>query len=210
MLAPFLIADIVNPVLFAFMVYAVGTGRPLANSGAMLLGHTLAYFSVGLVLASGFERLAEPRTVDFVIELIIGVLLLWVALRYRRKTSERVEVGGRLTPLKAFGLGAVINFVGAPFALPYFAALDQILKADLSTLAALVVLLGYNFLYALPFMMVPVLAAVRGEQSRRYLLALSQRLDRLSAYLTPVLFTLVGLALIGDAGSFFLRGKALF
>jgi len=37
-----------------------------------------------------------------------------------------------LTPLTAFGFGAVINLIGLPFALPYFAALDQILKADLT------------------------------------------------------------------------------
>jgi hypothetical protein len=36
-LIPILLADIVNPVLFAFMVYAVGTDRPLGNSIAALL-----------------------------------------------------------------------------------------------------------------------------------------------------------------------------
>jgi len=43
-----------------------------------------------------------------------------------------MQMRGGLTPVKAFGLGAVINFVGIPFALPYFAALNQILKADLT------------------------------------------------------------------------------
>lgn len=53
-LIPILLADVVNPVLFAFMVYmvyAVGTDRPLSNSISALLGHTAAYLSFGIVLA---------------------------------------------------------------------------------------------------------------------------------------------------------------
>jgi len=48
-LIPILLTDIVNPVLFAFMVYAVGTDRPVSNSIAALLGHTAAYLTFGLV-----------------------------------------------------------------------------------------------------------------------------------------------------------------
>ncbi len=84
-LLPILIADVINPVLFASMVYAAGTKHPVTNSSAIPLGHTLAYFSMGLILALGFERipnpLANPRFIDFFIELLIGVLLLWVAFR---------------------------------------------------------------------------------------------------------------------------------
>ena len=43
-IAPFLLIDALNPVLFAMLIYAAGSARPIANSSAMLLGHTLAYF----------------------------------------------------------------------------------------------------------------------------------------------------------------------
>jgi hypothetical protein len=46
-LLPILLTDVVNPVLFAFLVYAAGTDRPVAFSSSMLLGHTTAYFLVG-------------------------------------------------------------------------------------------------------------------------------------------------------------------
>ena len=49
-LLPILLSDIVNPVLFAFMVYAAGSSRPVMSSSAMLLGHTLSYFSFGIGL----------------------------------------------------------------------------------------------------------------------------------------------------------------
>jgi len=92
-LTPILLADVVNPVLFAFLVYAAGTDRPVANSTALLLGHTAAYFIVGILLALGLEqledRLSAPKPVDFVFELFIGLLLLWIALRNRKNAGEQ-------------------------------------------------------------------------------------------------------------------------
>lgn len=155
-LAPILLADVVNPVLFAFMVFAVSTQRPVINSTAILLGHTLAYFSAGIVIALGLERitvrLANPHHIDFIISLVVGILLLWVAfLSSKKKYKQQNKENTDLTPLKALGLGAVVNFVGIPFALPYFAALDQILKADFTVAEALIVLASYNLFYALLF-----------------------------------------------------------
>jgi threonine/homoserine/homoserine lactone efflux protein len=214
-LAPILLADIVNPVLFAFLVYAAGTGRPVLNSSLVLLGHTVAYFSAGVVLALGYDsivqRLMNPRHMDFVIGLVIGVLLLWVAVRSRSQTgAKEPEYRGELTPVSAFGTGAVVNFVGIPFALPYFAALDQVLKSDLTAMQALSMLVVYNLLYALPFAIVPVLSSIYGEQSRQLLQRINAVLDRVSGYLMPVLLAVVGLALIADALKYFVTGEGLF
>ena len=173
-LIPVLIADVINPVLFAFLVYAVSTNRPIINSIAILVGHTLAYFSAGVILSLGLDRvsyrLANPQQVDFVISLVLGVLLLWVALRANQQpaTQETAE-NNQLSPIKALGLGAIVNFVGIPFALPYFAALDQILKANLTVTESLTVLIGYNVLYAVPFVIVPLLVIFMGERSRSLL-----------------------------------------
>ena len=75
--------DVVNPVLFAFMVYAADTQRPVVTSSAVLLGHTAAYFGAGIVIALGLEKithyLANPSSIDYLIALIVGLLLLWVA-----------------------------------------------------------------------------------------------------------------------------------
>lgn len=214
-LAPFLIADIVNPVLFAFMVYAAGTTMPVWNSSAVLLGHTLAYFVSGVALALGFDRIADylasPGAFDYLIGFVVGVLLLWVAFRPGKKTEQRrPETGGSLTPVKAFSLGAVVNFVGVPFALPYFAVLDQILKANLSVAESLVVLVGYNLAYALPFVIVPVLVATLGDRSGPLLQRINGVLERISGFLMPLLLALVGLALVADALLYLATGVGLF
>jgi len=85
-LVPILITDVLNPVLFGFMVYTAGTHRPKTNSIAVLVGHTTAYLCGGIVLALGFERiahrLANPKFIDFIIELIVGLILIWTGYRY--------------------------------------------------------------------------------------------------------------------------------
>ena len=215
-LLPILLADVLNPVLFAFMVYAVGTDRPVINPLAALTGHTIAYLTFGILLALAFEtiskRLDNPEPMDFGIGLVIGVLLLWAAWRSRGSQGEEKQEPrpGRLTPARAFGIGAVINIIGLPFALPYFAALDQILKADLSAAGATLVIVGYNLGYALPFLVIPVLAIALGERSRPVLARINQKVDRASAILMPLMLGLVGIALVADAVAYFATGKGLF
>ncbi|MGB5281753.1 MAG: GAP family protein [Arenicellales bacterium] len=215
-LTPILLTDVVNPVLFAFMVYAVGTDRPLSNSISALLGHTAAYLSFGIVLALSFNiiktGLANPKPVDFIISLTVGILLLWVAWRSRSKPSAKKEKPQveTLTPLKSFAIGAIINIIGLPFALPYFAALDQILKAELDVSSSVMVLAGYNLLYALPFLVVPLLVVVMGESSRPLLARINEKVDRVSVYLMPLMLSLVGIALIADALYYFSTGEGLF
>ena len=57
---PILLVDVLNPVLLAALIFAAGSARPVLNSGAMLLGHTLAYLGVGLVVFHAMDALAHP------------------------------------------------------------------------------------------------------------------------------------------------------
>jgi cytochrome c biogenesis protein CcdA len=214
-LIPFLVADVINPVLFAFLVYAAGSERPVVNCSALLLGHTTAYLGAGVAIAIGLENiinyLANPSRIDYLIGLVVGLFLLWIAFPNTDKSKpKQPEQSGALSPLSAFGFGAVINFVGIPFALPYFAAISQILKADFETHEALLLLVAYNILYALPFLIVPALVVILGERSRPLLQRINEQLDRVSAFLMPALLGLCGLALVGDALLYFVTGKGLF
>ncbi len=214
-LFPILLTDVVNPVLFAFMVFAAASKRPVLVSSSMLLGHTMAYFGAGIILAlfmdSITEFFANPRLIDFIVELVLGVILLWVAFGARKNTGKRPEeTTTEFSVIGAFGFGAVINFIGIPFAVPYFAAIDQILKTDSTTTQSVLLLLSYNLAFALPFALVPVLSAVMGERARPVLMRINQGLDKVSGVLMPLLLGLVGLALLADAITYFVRGSSLF
>jgi cytochrome c biogenesis protein CcdA len=212
---PFLIVDMLNPVLFALLVVAVGTNRPIANSVSLLGGHTLAYFGSGIVIALGLEQITEwlsnPRPVDFVIELLIGLFCLWAALGSRGgKASEEKTPQRALTPAFCFGYGAIVNFIGVPFALPYFAAVDQILKANLSVEASVLALAIYNAAYALPFLLVPLAVAIVGEDCKPLLEKINNLLVSIVDKLMPILLFLIGAALTVDALGYLISGEPLW
>lgn len=214
-LLPILLSDVLNPVLFTFMVYAAGSRRPVATSSAMLLGHTAAYICSGILLAYSIEklsaRLANPQTIDFVIEFVIACALLWLVFRTRTDKGKRPdEQTPEFTVWKAFGFGAVVNLIGIPFAVPYFAAIDQLLKSDLDSAGVITGLLIYNIAYALPFMLIPLLTAIMGEKSKPILARVNGMMEKASDVIMPLLLLLIGLALLTDSVWFFINGHSFF
>jgi len=210
-LAPLLLVDILNPVLFAFLIYAAGSRRPALTATSALLGHTAAYFLVGVAVAYGaqalFARFENPKPADYAIQLLVGLACLYGAFASRGGgASESRDRKDELSPLQAFGLGAVLNFIAAPFALPYFAAISQILDADISPGSAWLALIGYNLAYALPFALVPILVAVMGDQARPLLERINRLLVRGADFLMPWLILALGLLLTGDALRFYFSG----
>lgn len=205
-IAPLLLIDVINPVLFALLIFCAGSSRPVANSSALLLGHTLAYLMVGLLASLGIEKLVQrldnPQPVDFVIEFLLGLAFLYAALSSRDGgASETRTPEGDLSPVGCLAYGAVVNFLGAPFALPYLAVVSEIMQADLSTAGALSVLTAYNLVYALPFAMIPGLSAVVGDRARPGLETINRWLERTADMLMPWLMLALGLWLLADVYS---------
>lgn len=214
-LFPILLSDVLNPVLFAFMIYAVGSRRPVITSSAMLLGHTAAYMTCGVLLAYTIEklseRLANPQFIDFVIEFVVAIALLWLVLRTRKDKGKRPdEQTPEFTVGKAFAFGAVINLIGIPFAVPYFAAIDQLLKSDLDTAGVVIALVAYNLVYALPFALIPVLTMIMGDRSKPILARINGYMEKAGDIIMPLLLLAIGLALLVDSIWYFIRGESFF
>ena len=214
-LFPILLSDVLNPVLFTFMIFAAGSKRPVATSSAMLLGHTTAYMTCGVILALTIEklsaRLANPQTIDFVIEFVIACALFWLLLRTRKDKGKRPdEQTPEFTVTKAFTFGAVVNLIGIPFAVPYFAAIDQLLKSGLDTGGMVTGLVIYNIAYALPFALIPVLTAIMGDRSKPILARVNGFMEKAGDIIMPLLLLAIGLALLLDSVWFFTRGESFF
>ena len=212
-LLPILLFDVLNPVLFALMVFAVGTRKPMANSLSLLAGHTVTYFVAGIVISFGVEqisnRLANPKSIDLVISGLVGAVCIVLALKPNKSSSEQDDPEWELTPVKCFGFGAVVNFIGLPFALPYFGAVDQIMKANLSLQDSLSILLLYNLVYALPFLFVPLAVRVMGEESKPLLARINDKIVRIADLLMPWLLFGLGVWLVADAVYYFTTGQVL-
>ncbi|MDJ0916993.1 MAG: GAP family protein [Woeseiaceae bacterium] len=213
-LIPILLVDAVNPVLFALLVFATTTSWPIANSSALLIGHTIAYFAAGVAVSFGIDgiatRLENPQDIDFAIGSLVGVALVGAFFSIRtRKPAGAPEPAWEPTPLKCFGYGAVVNFIGLPFALPYLGAVSQIVQADLGPGPSLLALGAYNLGYAALFAIVPAAVAVAGERARPFLDSAGSKLERASDFIMPWLILALGLWLIVDAGYFFIVGRPM-
>jgi len=217
-LTPILLADIVNPVLLAAVVFGLGSRRPYSNATLVLAGWFVVYLLSGVLLAVGFEKITEllenPRPIDFVIEIILSFLLIWIGVRVvrggKRGKEKEMEDASSLTPASAFGIGALINLIGMPFAIPYFAVVDQILKADLEPVNATLVLVIYNAMYVAPFALIVILRFIFGKSWDPVIERINIWLDRIGKVLMPVLLFGVAAAMLLDGILYFTRGTPLF
>lgn len=214
-LTPILLSDVANPVLFALLVYLAAKPRGVLLSSAALAGHTAAYFGSGILIALAFAELtafmSNPGALSFTISGMLGVVLLYVGwlITRQEQESEPSEPGSE-TPMSAFTTGAIVNFIGIPFGLPYFVAIDQILKAELSVTGSIAILGGYNLAYMAPFLLVPILTLIMGADARSLLDRMSAAVDKIGGVLLPLILFGLGAFLIADAGAYFLTGAGLY
>ena len=216
---PILVSDVLNPVLLAGVIFGLGSRRPFLNSTLLLLGWFVTYFAAGILLALGLDAIIDffktPRPIDFVIETVLGLLLIGLGVYVvrsgqRHKKGREFDDADTLSAGTSFWIGASINLIGMPFAIPYFAFLGQILKADLDWMGALMVLLIYNLLYVLPFSLLIFIRLIYREESDVLFKSISDAMEWLSAILMPILLFLVGGALLADTFVFFSTGNPLF
>jgi cytochrome c biogenesis protein CcdA len=221
-LLPIVVTDALNPVLAATVIFALGTPRPYRAVLWVLSGWSIVYFVAGIGLTTGLERiieaLASPRPADFIIQTAIALGLIWFAYRSARsgenpRTSRPIPIPASSThTLGAFSgllLGATINLMGLPFALPYFAALDQILKADLDLGTTLLVLAAYNLAYVLPFAALAVLRFMYRDRANILFERVNSWMERVSAVVLPLMLFLLGAVLIVDTVLYFATGRPL-
>ncbi|MGV6803133.1 MAG: GAP family protein [Ruegeria sp.] len=222
---PILLVDVVSPVLLAATTIALTGGRPVANSLALVLGHTAAYFAVGVLIIYGLAELiapvinfvvdgfVRPTRINFVIGLLLGIVLVAVALRIFTH-AEMIQPAGKSTQnaqktgvLPSFAMGVTICAVGIPFAVPYFGFINELYRFDVqSKLAGLLI---YNMLYALPFAAVPLGYALMGDSVIGRLNSLNRFITSTGTWFVPLLFGVLGLAFIADAIKYFATGSGL-
>lgn len=207
-----LLTDMVNPVLFAGVVYGLGSSHPIRNTLVLLLSHFTTYFLAGVLIAEGLEFLIYwqhlPQGADYVLEFFVAILLLYIAYRQYRAGEQHPEEKLKKDPLmtvrEAWWVGVHICLIGLPIAVPYLAAIDQILKANLSYTTILLVLLLYNVLYILPFAAMIGLRWIYHKETNALLQKINRGFQHLADRYIPILFLILALLLLEDCISFFL------
>ncbi len=163
----------------------------------------------------------EPA-IDFRVELILDAD--GFPLEYRLSLFTGVCLDGQCNPLQADLFWDVLgNYTRLedddapltkgdhkPFTDADYVRLDQILKANLSVEASVLVVAIYNVTYALPFLLVPVAVAILGERSKPILERINNVLISMVDKLMPIMLFLIGAALTADALAFLITGKSLW
>ena len=209
-LLPSLIAiaalDSLNPSAIALQVYLLGTTKPIPRSLAFVIGIFLAYWTSGLLAVLGLNQFIQTVIANsgfslstpllYTIQLLIGIILLVVGIMLRIPAqTEPVKTPTKLTLARTFLLGMSVTVLELPTALPYFAAIEQIARADLDLLSIASILALYNLIFVLPPIALVVLYLLFHRQS--FVLSLLQRINRSIAIYSPHIlrFVLLGLGI---------------
>ena len=225
-LAPIALIDSTSviPLALVTLINLLAGKRPYLTSFAFLAGLFLSYLAMALGFLFGLSAVLErlnawasyrwnhPEPVDFAVEILLGLVLLFFGLKITEK--RQAKSGGRkleagVSPAAAFGFGVMVNVVGFPGAVPYFAAADRIVQAGLPAFEAFLAVVFYVVVFVLPLTLIVVLRAVLGSRMDGVMLAIKGFFDTWGKRLVLVLLILLGLFLLVDGGLYFLRGEPL-
>lgn len=203
----------VVPLTIVPMALLLGGRRPVTGALAFIAGIVLTYLPFGVLLLFGLDALfdglaarfsewwsSEPDLGEVVLEIVVGLAMVIFGHGLCRRGSKRKSGESRsgMTPVQAFTLAAVINVSGFWGALPYFAAIAQILKADLSTGGILGAILLYNLVFALPLFSFLLLHLLLGEQAQRWFANAADFTTRWGGRVVTILLIGLGFVLIID------------
>jgi cytochrome c biogenesis protein CcdA len=217
-LIPIALVDSISPVRFGLLVALLGRERPFASAGTFIVGVFSGYFVLGFLISLGLDRFIDwllpenPDPLDFGLSALVGLILLLLGLR--NLTSPNLEKPAQEPESDSlwgiFVMSWAITFATAPAAVPYLAGIDQILRADVSDFQAVLALVFYCAVYVTPLLGLLLLRTVLGKSGIQLLRKINDLIDRFMPRLMAVLFALLGVVLLVDAGGYFFFDRPLW
>jgi cytochrome c biogenesis protein CcdA len=200
------------PTALVSLITLMTGSRPLLSSIAFLAGIFLTYFAFGIVIFLGLDSIIDvfnqwfvefknhPDTTDLFIQIAIGAVLLFLAIRMTRtgKPARKERTPQSVSPFGAFTFGCGLVIIGMPGAVPYFAAVDQILRADPSVTTGILLFLYYNTVFILPLALIVVIRAVMGERGDAVMAKLQEFLGKWGVRIVVIAMFLLGTAMLAD------------
>ena len=176
------------------------------NGLGYALGYTSAYTIIGVsVVVFGYRaaenNTEEPSLVLPILFLVLGTVLLLLALRnWRKPVSENQEeprffsLVDKITPLKAFGFGAIISVVNFKNLALFLTALSVVVMSDLFITEKIFVTLLVVLVFCLS-VIIPVVIYIAFPKSAKDLLnSIRQFLNRHNRVIgiwAPLVFGLI-------------------
>ncbi|MFV2005638.1 MAG: GAP family protein [Gammaproteobacteria bacterium] len=208
------------PIALIPLAIILNGRNPVTGSLGFISGGFIVYFIFGIFILLGLDTLidefankfirymkSEPDSIELLIQILIGFLMIYFAWQFSRKSPQDIKTKtyvSDITPLQAFTLSASINVIGMWGALPYFAAIAQILKVDLTTVSMIWILLYYNFIFTLPLIGFIVLRIMMGDKATALLEKITRFFSHWGKQIFIVSLYLLGPLLIADGIGWFI------
>lgn len=223
-LAPIALIDStsITPLALVPMISILSGKRPYLTAFAFLAGLFVSYMVMALGFLFGLStvlmrlngwashRWNNPEPIDFVFQILVGLVMLFFGLKITEKRQAKSggrEIQAGVTPAAAFGFGCILNVVGFPGALPYFAAADRIVQADLPASGAVMAVTFYVTIFVLPLGLIVILRKVLGRRMDPVMLAIKGFFDTWGKRVLLILLILLGILLVVDGIAYFTRGE---
>jgi len=206
------------PSGIAGVVTSLRTPKPNLTASAFIAGKFVPRLAFGLLLVIGLDTAVDrvnvwmqdmwrdPVVLLVVLQLVIGGAMVVFGYRLSNARQQRSDYASSMpmTPVRAFSIAASVAIIGLPGALLYFAAIDQILRADSTVLGIMIALLYYNLICLLPLKLIVLARPLLGTRSDPIFAAVSRFFDRWGKRL--MFFGLLGLGvvLVVDAVGWFI------
>jgi len=213
----------ITPLCIVPLALILSSRRPYVNAAAFLLGLFVSYLVMAVAFLIGMgavidplnawlaEKLKNPQPLDLVVQIVVGAILLIFGLRIARKRQEKTAKRRAEPPIStvgAFWLAVTMNVVGFPGAVPYFAAADQILRANLPLPETLSAVLVYVVVFLVPLATLVLVRAALGKRGDVVMDKVKVFFDRWGPRILMVVLVGLGAVLVVD-GVMFLFGHPL-
>ncbi|MEM1369547.1 MAG: GAP family protein [Cyanobacteria bacterium P01_H01_bin.15] len=172
----------ITPLCIVPLAAMLESRNPVLNVTGFAAGIFTANAGMGILLLFGLEIVfdtighhigrwwSNPNTLELIAQLVIGIIMLGFAWKSGRATEKTVKQRSvdSVSMSRMYLLGAGLTLVGLPGALPYFGAVDQILRWDLGILQSLLSIAYYNCVFLLPLLVLFVLGRALPSKSKRF------------------------------------------
>ncbi len=206
------------PISIVIMVVLLAGPKPLLRSSSLIVGVFVTYVVTGLLILLGLQSVFDeisaytmrlwknPETEELIFQAVIGAVLLAFGVRIATARKRHIEkpVASDMTGIQALVAGAGLTIVGLPGAVPYFAAIDLILRTDVTLPQRMLALGYYNFVFVTPLVAIVALRLILGERSTGILDAIKQFFDGWGQRLIVALLLILGVVLVVDGIGWFL------
>ncbi|MEM7173019.1 MAG: GAP family protein [Pseudomonadota bacterium] len=210
------------PLCIVLLVILLSGPAPLGRSGAFLTGIFVTYLICGLLILFGLQSVFDavndyalevwknPNREELIFQLVVGLVLLFFGFRKMRgrkressETPTAPETDG-MTAIQAFLSGAGLTIVGMPGAVPYLAAIDLVLRSDVTRNQEITALVLYNIAFVVPLAAIVALRLALGERGQEPLDRVRGFFERWGRRIVIALMLALGAILVADAIGWFL------